>query len=77
MNFQDFKVGDRVKLNCPSLLGRDIKNSTEGTIVEIFDALNQDGSPGNFEIDIRHFSGWIRYKPQKDGGTLTLVKKEI
>jgi hypothetical protein len=52
-------------------------NKIIGEITEIFDALFPDGNQGNLEIDIVYKSGWVRYKPTKDGGTLTLIKRKI
>jgi transcription antitermination factor NusA-like protein len=72
----EFKVGDFVKLYCPTLLQNTRSDNTiQGVIVEIFDVLFPDGTEGNLEIDIKSSSNWIRYKPQKDGGSLTLMKR--
>lgn len=74
-----FGVGDIVKLHCPKLLHNTRGSDTiQGIIVEIFDVLFPDGSEGNLEIDIRYQSyKWLRYKPQVDGGSLTLIKKSV
>lgn len=78
MSKNNFMIGDTVELDCPTLLGNTRSSSKiTGQITEIFDALFADGSEGNLEIDIIYKSGWIRYKPHKDGGTLTLIKRKI
>jgi hypothetical protein len=50
-----------------------------GKVEQVFDALTHDGQEGiNLEIDIRFGRGnqnWFRYKPLKDGGTLTILEK--
>jgi hypothetical protein len=75
-----FKVGDIVQLQCPTLL-HNTRNATDtiiGKIVAIFDALYPDGSTGNLEYDITYNSNkWIRYIPNKDAGTLTLIERDI
>lgn len=69
--------GDTVVLDCPSIT-KNYKHPTKlirGTVIAVFDKLFKDGSPGNYEIDIRTSTGgWVRYIPAEDGGTIT---KEI
>lgn len=77
MTRADIRVGDIVEVNCPALLGNLRHTSTiVGKVLAVFDALNPDGSEGNLEIDIRPgVSGWIRYKPLKDGGTIRVIER--
>lgn len=71
------KIGDTIELYCPNLLHNTRSNHTiRGKIVDLFDVLFEDGSEGNLEIDIASGSFWIRYKPSKDGGTVTLINKK-
>lgn len=75
MTRADIKEGDMVELDCPQLLN----NTRRGTVIKgkvkcVFDALNADGSEGNLEIDLITDIGWIRYKPNIDGGTIKILK---
>lgn len=71
-------IGDKVQLDCPTLLNN-IRHQGPlvGYVKDVFDALNSDGSEGNLEIDIQFgYTGWIRYKPKKDGGTLHVLERK-
>lgn len=71
------EVGDivRLLLDNPAF----VFNKIEGKVVAIFDALTPSGDEGiNLEIDIKfglNNEAWFRYKPAKDKGILTIIKK--
>jgi hypothetical protein len=70
-------IGDLIEINCPSICKSLInKDIIQGIVVEVFDALNPDGSDGNYQIDIKtkqHI--WVRYIPLIDGGSWKLIKR--
>jgi hypothetical protein len=85
MTRADIFVDDIIELNCPQLLHntrlvlKDTKNGPVaiGKVLQVFDALHPDGSEGNLEIDLLIGYSWLRYKPNRDGGTITVLKRQI
>lgn len=79
MTKTEIKIGDIVELDCPTLLNNIRQRSPIiGKVKDVFDVLFADGSEGNLEIDIQfEKSGWIRYKPTKDGGTIKVINEDF
>lgn len=72
-----FKVGDKVKVVCNDHTIIDRKSTAQKTFIgfikSIFNACDKNGD--NWHYEITGPDGWFLYKPNIDGGSITLLKK--